>query len=105
MLAVGSADAFVWKGRDVATIGDLIDAVSALETREEAQRFIAAYRDADPLVADGNAGYVTGYLGASRAEELREWMGTPHPIFGMKSPTPEAAVEAGKRQALGEFKP
>lgn len=89
----------IWKGKPLVTIGELTDAIAALSTREEAQNFITAYRQVSEH-ADVNAGYVTGYLGASDAERLREWMGTPHPVFGMKSPT---AFEAGKRAALGEF--
>lgn len=95
-------DALIWKGRELRTIGELTDAIAALESREEAQRFIAAYRAVSEH-ADVNAGYVTGYLGPQRANELREWMGTPHPISGMKSHTPEQAVQAGKRWARGEF--
>lgn len=89
---------FQWRGEELRTIGQLTAAVGALSSREEAQEFIAAYRAHEPH-ADANAGYVTGYLDPVTAERLREWMGTPHPVFGMKSPTPEEAFAAGVRLA------
>lgn len=89
----------IWNGKEIVTVGDLIDAIGALGSREEAVQFIEGYRAVSEH-ADMNAGYVTGYLDAARADELREWMGTAHPIFGMKSPTPEAAFAMG--EAWGE---
>lgn len=97
-----STQPHIWKGVNIEKLGQLVDAIGALQSREEAQDFIAAYRAVNPH-ADANAGYVTGYLNPQRAEELRGWMNTAHPIFGMKSPTMAAALEAGKRAALGEF--
>lgn len=85
----------IWKGKEIRTIGDLVTAIDGLESREEAQEFIAGYRAVNEH-ADANAGYCTGYLGSQDAERLREWMGTAHPIFGMKSPTPEAAFAKGQ---------
>lgn len=99
---MSDAQPHIWKGTEVRTIRELFDAMWALESREEAQEFIAGYRAVNPH-ADTNAGYVTGYGDPVRAQELREWMGAAHPIFGMTSPTPAAALEAGKRAALGEF--
>jgi hypothetical protein len=101
-MAPSSNEPFVWKGEELATIGKLTDAIARLASREEAQEFIAAYRAHTPH-ADSNAGYVTGYLAPDEGQRLREWMGAAHPIFGMTSPTPEAAFEGGKRWALGEF--
>lgn len=92
------AEPHVWKGKPIETIGDLIDAIAALESREEAQEFITDYR-AISEHADANAGYVTGYLPAERGQELREWMGAAHPIFGMSSPTAAEAIAAGKASA------
>lgn len=89
----------IWKGKEVRTLGDLVDAIAALESREEAQEFIAGYRQVEQH-ADVNAGYVTGYLDRSDAERLREWMGTPHPVFGMKSPDAPTAFAAGLQAAL-----
>lgn len=90
---------FIWKGAEVQTIGELTDAIDNLQDEAEAKQFIAAYR-VFCKYADANAGYVTGYLQADRGMQLREWMGTPHPVFGMGSPTPEEAFAMG--QAIGE---
>jgi hypothetical protein len=91
---------FVWRGKVMRTLGDLIDAIVALTSREQAQEFIAAYRETTPH-ADENAGYITGYLDADQGAELREWMGTPHPIFGMRTATPREAFLAGVARGAG----
>lgn len=36
---------------------------------------------------------------------MRELFDVSHPIFGRQSPTPEEALEAGKRWARGELSP
>jgi hypothetical protein len=92
---------FTWKGQELGTIGQLFDAMLAVESDEEAAEFMAAYRASSPH-ADVNIGYLTGYCSPEEAERLRARFNVSHPIFGRKSPTPEQALEAGKRAALGE---
>jgi len=76
-----------WKGREIGTVSDLVSALGALASSEDAQAFIAAYRKVEPH-ADVNAGYCIGYIGGSDAEsvkrraELHEWLRLGHPVFG-----------------------
>lgn len=87
-----------WKGRELATIGDLSDAMEACKTREDAQAFMAAYR-AENEHADVNIGYLTGYYDWETADRMRDWFGVTHPVFGDRHPTFDEALEAGKRMA------
>lgn len=101
---------FVWHGRELATIGDLeyamwlIFQLPAPERQERATEFMREYR-AVTEQADTNIGYLTGYFVPKEADEMRALFGVEHPIFGRESPSPEKALEAGKRAALGEFGP
>lgn len=90
--------AHIWKNAEIKTVGELIDTMCALETREEAQEFMAGYLAVNEH-AYANVGYCTGYLGAERAQELREWCQAAHPIFGMGTPTPAEALNAGMKAA------
>jgi len=46
---------------------------------------------------------MSGYYGPEQMARIQHWFGVAHPIFGQKVPSPEKALEAGKRFALGEF--
>ncbi len=96
---------FIWNDKELPTYGDVMRAMRDIHARndsEEAQQFMAAYRESNEH-ADPNVGYMTGYFGRQTAAEMRELFDVSHPIFGRESPTPEQALEAGKRAALGEF--
>lgn len=84
-----------WQDKDITTIGDVIQAMSSLDTKEKAIQFLEAYRLSDPLVADENFSYCSGYLKEEHSLRLREWTGVPHPIFGMGNPSPEEAFDLG----------
>jgi hypothetical protein len=88
-----------WKGKELKTVGDLMDAMGKFDDREEAEDFMRLYR-ADNEHADQNIGYLTGYFGREEMARLQDWCGVAHPIFGNAAPTPEEALEAGK--AMGE---
>lgn len=66
---------FEWKGSDLPTIGDLVNALAALESREEAEQFMVAYR-AHTDHADVNVGYVAGYCSPETMERILDWTGT-----------------------------
>lgn len=86
----------IWQGRELATTGDLIDAVAAVRSGPEAQEFLRAYRAVNPHAGE-NVGYVTGYLGREDADRIMALFGVCHPVFGTSHPTPEEAFEAGRR--------
>jgi hypothetical protein len=97
-----SEQLFIWRDKSLDTIGDLMDAMGAIDSDDVAREFMQAYRAVSPH-ADENIGYLTGYYGATEAQEMRRRFDVSHPIFGRESPTQEQALEAGKRWALGEF--
>lgn len=91
---------FVWQGKELKTIGDLMDAMGAWKTAEEAQEFMRDFRAHTPH-ADENIGYLTGYFGRDDMMRLQEWSGAAHPIFGRSAPSPEEAFKKGV--ALGQL--
>jgi hypothetical protein len=77
-----ATEPFTWRGIPRPTIGDLLNAVCALTDREEAARFMDAYRAVNDH-ADANIGYIIGYIEpASRRQELYELVAVQHPVFG-----------------------
>lgn len=89
---------FVWNGKERRTIGDLMDAMGEVTTREEGTRFMAEYRLVNRH-ADENIGYLTGYFGQEEAAAKRELFDVAHPIFGRRSPSPKEALAAGQAAA------
>jgi hypothetical protein len=88
-----------WKGEELRTIGDLMNkGIDRCDTPEEAQEFMRLYR-AENEHADENIGYLSGYYSPERAQQIREWFGVVHPIFGKSMPTVEEAINAGKQLA------
>ncbi|MHB1778002.1 MAG: hypothetical protein ACYCU7_18770 [Acidimicrobiales bacterium] len=87
-----------WRGKDLNTVGDLLDAVCKCGSREEAQEFMRLYR-AETTHADANIGYISGYCDGGTMQRIQDWCSVAHPIFGRSIPTPEEAFEAGRRTA------
>ncbi len=86
-----------WNDTDLDTIGKLLDAITAIPTREEAQRFMAAYRAENPLHAAANVGYLAGYCSDETAQRIYDWFEVAHPVFGTYRPTPDEALAAGQQ--------
>ncbi len=91
---------FVWNGIPLITIGELGDAICAIDTREEAHHFMAAYRASTPHAA-ANIGYLAGYYDQETAQRIYAWFETAHPIFGTQVPPPDEAVLAGQQMMEG----
>ena len=73
---------FVWKGDELSTIRDLLDAMFAIDHAEEAAYFMAEYRKVNEH-ADHNAGYILGYVEPpQRRQEMYQLFMVGHPIFG-----------------------
>src|SRR6478609_2654018 len=85
----------IWRGKNLRTVRDLMDAMSGLKDETEARDFMSAYRKSDPAVADVNIGYLTGYFQADDMVRLQKWCGVRHPIFGSSVPTQAEALGAG----------
>jgi hypothetical protein len=86
----------VWKGEALNTFGDIMRAVDAVASAEEAQEFMAVYRDVTPHAA-ANIGYMSGYYDRATRRRIQEWFMVAHPIFGTYEPTPEEAFELGRK--------
>ena len=86
-----------WKGQEIKTIGDIMSVgIDRCATVEEAREFMRLYR-LDTPHADVNIGYLSGYYGPEEMRRIQEWFGVSHPIFGRSVPTPEEALEAGRK--------
>lgn len=91
---------FIWKNKTLKTMGEVLAAVSAVQTREEAQAFLAAYEKITPH-ARANIGYGLGYMDRAETERLAAlFEGCNHPVFGEKFgrgayPTSEEAFAIG----------
>jgi len=84
-----------WEGKKLKSIKQVMEAMEKLQSKEEAQLFLAAAREANPQNADSNVGYLTGYMPAERMDQLLEWFGVKHPVFGAKSVGPAEALRMG----------
>jgi hypothetical protein len=90
-----------WLNQELDTIGKLSDAIFGIirdGTREDAQRFMAAYRAETPHAAT-NVGYLAGYYDSETARKIWDWFECAHPVFGTYVPTVEEALEAGGKLA------
>lgn len=101
---------FEWQGREMATYGDVSNAMSAIhaiEDPEERQRtadvFMAAYR-ADSEHADANVGYLCGYYGHDTMVEMLRLFQTAHPVFGPPALADEVTMDGAfaSGKAMGE---
>lgn len=101
---------FVWQGKSLNTIGELMDAMSAIteiadegERQRTADTFMTEYRAANQH-ADENIGYLAGYFGHDDMIAALRLFQTSHPIFGgpaaADTMTPDKALALGK--VLGE---
>jgi hypothetical protein len=70
----------IWKDKEIKTIGELFDAVAAVDTPEQAGEFMRAYR-ADNEHADASVGYVIGYAGADSRKRLYDLFQLSHPLL------------------------
>ena len=81
-------------------MGDLMDAITKIKTKAEADEFMAVYAKENEHAA-ANIGYMLGYLDKASRERLYQlFEGCTHPVFGHgfgrgEDPTPEEAFEAG----------
>ena len=80
----------LWKGREVATAGELFDALDGLISEAEGQEFMRLYAadlrvngvDKPESTAFANVGYVSRYGSDETFERVRSFTGAQHPIFG-----------------------
>ena len=88
------------------TIRDLLDAVVACKTQDEADAVLAKAKEDNPQHAEENIGYLLGYLDRDTLYRVARLFATcNHPVFGTdfgrgQEPSPEEAFEMGKR--MGE---
>ena len=91
---------WVWRETEIRTMGDLMDAITKIKTKEEADEFVAAYAKVNEH-APSNIGYMLGYLDKESRDRLyRLFEECSHPVFGHNfgrgsEPTAEGAFEAG----------
>lgn len=96
----------VWNGEALTTLGELMSAALAVMRagdKEEGKRFMREYADVcdnGMETARANIGYASGYYDPKTMVDIQEFFDTSHPIFGRSVPTPEEALEAGKK--MGE---
>jgi hypothetical protein len=80
----------MWKGEELATLGDLFRAASRLETAAEGQEFMRLYIahlaasgvERPESVAFANIGYLARYGSDETFAHIQQMTGAQHPIFG-----------------------
>jgi hypothetical protein len=92
----------LWKGKELRTVGDLMNAMGKLVDEREAQDFMRLYR-AENEHADQNIGYLTGYFSREDTYRLQLWCGVAHPVFGKAIPTSEGAFAKGLELGSREY--
>lgn len=86
----------IWKGKEIVTYGDDIEAMQNLASREEAQEFMRLGMAENQNFAH-NIGYMTGYFDQETMARLLDWCDTSHPVFGKRTEISASdAFEAGK---------
>lgn len=88
---------FIWQGKELKSMGEIMDAAKACKTKAEALAFKDEYRKITPH-ADANIGFGTGYENRDEAKRLKELFEVEHPIFKKADPTPEQAFHIGFRR-------
>jgi len=78
------ADEFIWEGRALRTMGDIMDAVLAIKSEKEARVFMRAYVEHSPMNARANIGYEAGRYDSATAERIWDWFECVHPILGRR---------------------
>lgn len=91
------------------TIGHKYGPAMQIETKEEADEYFEACvqhcmsfgksREDATNIERQNIGYFAGYQDGKTRDRVYSLFGTAHPIFGRTTPTPEAAMEAGRTAA------
>jgi len=71
----------LWKGKEIKTIGDAMEALEGIHTKEDAAEYLQLAR-LEGEYADQNIGYLFGYFSRERLKELTGLFGIPHPVFG-----------------------
>lgn len=71
----------LWKGKEIKTIEDAMNALRDIHTKEDAQEYLRLARLDGPY-ADQNIGYLFGYFSRPRWQELSNLFGILHPVFG-----------------------
>ncbi len=107
-----------WTNPQLA-FGDTCGMACEVQTREEAQRYLAAYtnwmlnvctaadrpktyHEAEAIIRT-NIGYWTGYIDLLQAGRVLEFYDTEHPVFGKVWPkTPDEAFKMGQELAEGK---
>lgn len=90
----------IWKGQELKTMGDLMNGIKRCDTREEAQEFMRIYEQENAHARE-NIGYMAGYVSVEEADQIYDWFGVSHPIFGTSHPSAEDAFRTGMR--IGEM--
>lgn len=79
--AIPDPTCMVWRGRELRSPNDWVQAMYRIETRAEADEFMAAARAVDPY-AERTVGYLTGYMDREAGQRARGVFGVDHPVMG-----------------------
>jgi hypothetical protein len=71
----------IWKGKELKTIGGIIDGIASCKTEDDAKEFTRLYKEENPYAIE-NIGYVIGYASSDERTRLYDLFGEHHPIFG-----------------------
>ncbi len=86
--------ALIWKGKELKTMGEVCDAVTAVSSKLEALEFMDAYRKISPH-ADANIGFASGFFDSATMEKVQDWFEVSHPVFGRGPVGGEVAFAKG----------
>lgn len=89
--------------------GEMYDPAMKITDPEKANEYFEACveyamrfghsRETAEATQRSNIGYWAGYYDSETADRVYRLFGAAHPVFGRTTPTPEEAVEAGRRLA------
>ena len=99
------------ENKKVLTYGEVLSPVACITDEKDAAQYLESYiayiiNSQDGLskekareIALQNIGYFAGYCDMETADRILKIFHTLHPVFGSAFPTPEEALEMGKRLA------
>lgn len=91
----GRMPEFIWKGRKLRTIQDVMSEISTIRRKPIAQKFLLCYLKINPSAKD-TIGYVAAYYDFETCMRIWELFDVRHPIFGRAYPTPQKAFEMAR---------
>jgi hypothetical protein len=92
---------FTWNGSHIHNVGNVLDVISAIETKKEADDFLMTYASniGGVETAKHNIGWLSAELNDEKRRRVCELFGTVHPVIG----NPITVTDKALKDAAGRL--